>query len=386
MNQSFDVLVIGGGVVGLAAAIAMSQRHLSVALIDAGTLSVETSTIDARVYAINHASQALFESLGVWEQLDTTRLSPYTHMHVWDAANLAHIDFDARMISTDRLGTIIEESIIKQALLQELSTQRITTFPDCKVTDICFSPDAIYISAGTKQWQAKLLIIADGASSASRQLLGVSVTNWPYHQHALVTTVKTEKPHLDTAYQVFNADGPLAFLPLSHPSQCSIVWSTSPKRAQTLMNLADEAFADQLTEAFATKLGQCTLIGKRHQFPLHMRHAQRYAGPRWLLMGDAAHTIHPLAGLGLNIGLADLASWIAILDANDAYPVWTKRILGAYHRRRKYTVWQSILLMESLKAFFANPLPSIATARGLGIRACDSLLPLKRLFIGHVDT
>ena len=382
MNPSFDVIVIGGGIVGLSAAIALSQRDFSVALIDAGALTADTSTSDSRVYAINHASQSLLQSLGVWEHLDKTRVSPYQHMHVWDAANGASIDFDARMVGRDRLGTIIEESVIKQALLRQVALQDIVIFPHCRVAKARFTADTVSISDGSNHWQANLLIVADGATSATRQLLNVGITSWPYHQQAIVALIRTEKPHQRTAYQVFNPDGPLAFLPLADPHQCSIVWSTTQRKAQALMTLPDEQFATQVTKAFAAQLGDCAVVDKRHQFPLHMRHAKCYSGPHWLLMGDAAHTIHPLAGLGLNVGLADLSAWLANLSG-DKTQAWSNKNLAAYQRQRKYDVWQMIALMGGLKTLFANPLPPIAALRGLGLRTCNNLLPLKQWIIGQ---
>lgn len=380
MTSSFDVIVIGGGIVGLSAAIAMSQRGYSVALIDAGTLTIETTKVDSRVYAINNASQSLFQTLGIWDLLDKARVSPYEHMHVWDAANSAHIDFDARIVGMDRLGTIIEESIIKQALLQHISTTNIALFPDCRITAVQPTADGVCIQTDNKKWQAKLMIVADGAASATRELLGVAVTSWPYHQQAIVTSIHTDKPHLRTAYQVFNPDGPLAFLPLANQHDCSIVWSTTPARAEHLMALSDEQFAEQIRDAFAAKLGNCKVVGKRHQFPLHMRHAKRYSGLGWLLMGDAAHTIHPLAGLGLNVGLADLNAWVQILNTDKENICSTKK-LGMYQRQRKFQVWQMIALMESLKTIFSNPLSPLTALRGMGLRVCNGTVPLKRLLI-----
>ncbi len=381
MSAAYDVLIIGGGIVGMSAAIAMSQRHLSVALLDAGTLRVDTHPIDSRVYAINQASQSLLQTLGAWAYLESARVSPYQRMHVWDASNGAHIDFDARMMGVDRLGSIIEESIIKQALKRCISERSVTIIPQCRITEVQANPDEILISDGTTQYLGKLLIIADGAHSATRELLGVSITSWPYHQQAIVTTLQTEKPHLQTAFQVFNPDGPLAFLPLASPYQCSIVWSTTPSKANTLLGLSEDAFAETIATAFSHQLGGCKVLSPRHQFPLHMRHAKQYSGPRWLLMGDAAHTIHPLAGLGLNVGLADLAAWLSLMDADKRPLGSSTAALGRYQRMRKVEVWKMIALMEGLKTIFANPLPPITALRGLGIQACNHLLPLKRFFI-----
>ena len=382
MNAQYDVIIAGGGVIGLSAAIAMRQRGFSVAIVDAGTLTVDTRVTDTRVYAINQASQRLLNSLEFWQGVDKSRVSPYSHMHVWDGANGAHIDFDARMIGSNQLGVIIEESIIKQAALKQAQSIGVEFFPDCRINRLQLIDDRVHLRAESAEWQAKLLIVADGAVSTTRQLLGVSITSWPYHQHAIVATVRTEKPHENTAWQVFNPDGPLAFLPLVDSHQCSIVWSTSTKHAQHLMTLSDESFSEALTDAFTAKLGACEVLGKRHQFPLTMRHTKQYSSSNWLLMGDAAHTIHPLAGLGLNVGLADLSSWLTHLDTNPQH-AWSNKTLGAYQRERKHAVWQTIALMGGLKTLFANPLPPLTVLRGLGLRACNHLSPLKRLFIEH---
>lgn len=212
MSQHFDVLIVGGGIVGLTAALAMAQRNYTVAVIDAGALKVSDSGIDSRVYAVNKASQTLLLELGAWQHLDFTRVSPYSKMHVWDGANGASIDFDSRTIAAPSLGAIIEESVLKQALLQQIVTESsINLFPHCLVNDVDSSESGVQISSQNGIWNGQLLMIADGANSPTRHKLKVDLTTWPYHQKALVATVKTEKPHQQTACQVFNADGPLAF-------------------------------------------------------------------------------------------------------------------------------------------------------------------------------
>ena len=227
--MSEAVIVIGGGVVGLSAALAMQQRGYSVTLLDAGSLQVDASAISARVYAINPASQRLFQQLGVWDRLDAARLSPYQHMHVWDATTQAHIDFDSRMVAASQLGTILDESNIRHALLQAIAKTDIIVCPESCVVSVKENLDTIDVSTEQLSFTAALLIIADGASSSTRELLQVPLTQWSYHQHALVATVQTEKSHQQTAYQVFNAEGILAFLPLADEHQCSIVWSGRPQ-------------------------------------------------------------------------------------------------------------------------------------------------------------
>lgn len=382
-TQSFDVLVVGAGVVGLSAALAMAQRDYTVAVIDAGSFTIDLSAADARVYAINQASEALLKELNAWQHLDLERLSPYEKMYVWDALNGAHIDFDARAIAKPCLGTIIEESVLKQALLQEIFTKAtICLFADSPVDAVVCSNDGVGVSSQGRSWNGKLLMVTDGANSPTRKYLDVDLTTWSYNQKALVATINVEKSHEQTAYQVFNADGPLAFLPLKNQQQCSIVWSTTPEKVDSLMALDEEAFNKELAEAFAEKLGKVQVAGKRYQFPLQMRHAKQYAGSNWLLLGDSAHTIHPLAGLGLNVGLADVQSFMHCLDASKLRR-FSPRQLAAYQRERKHAVWQTIALMEGFKRLFATTSWPIKAFRGFGLQLCNTIKPLKRLFILH---
>lgn len=383
MSLKFNILVVGGGVVGLASALAMAQRGYTVAIIDAGPLKADTTGADTRVFAINYASQLLLQQLDVWQYLDNTRVSPYSRMHVWDSVSSAHIDFDSRYVAEQNLGYIMEESILRQALFKQIALQStIHLFPNRFVDEVYNHDDCINVCSKDESWQGLLLMISDGANSPIRQKLQVPITNWSYDQQALIATVFTEEPHKQTAYQVFRPDGPLAFLPLADPHQCSIVWSTTPKHAKELMSLSDHEFNQSITEAFAKKLGQVEVVSGRYQFSLHMRHTKQYSGNRWLLLGDAAHTIHPLAGLGLNVGLADVSSWIHHVDSVSV-GFCSKKALGAYQRERKAAVWQIILLMEGFKRLFGNSFGPIVTLRSLGLGFCNGFTPIKRLFIQH---
>lgn len=382
MKMQFDAVIAGAGVVGMAAALALAERNLNVALIDAKPLVISAEP-DVRVYAVNEASQQLFQQLGIWPSLLASgRVSPYERMFVWDGINQAHIEFDTRLIAAHQLGAIIEENTIKNALLQAIkANQAITCFPECLIEALVPSADNIVLHCSNQILDTNFLCIADGAESLCRRLLNVKINSWPYHQHALVATVNTEYKHGKTAYQVFLKDGPLAFLPLNDPHQCSIVWSTSPTHAKYLLTLDENSFNNELSQAFANKLGKVTLCSQRFQFPLTMRHTRQYSGANWILMGDAAHTIHPLAGLGLNIGLADLAYFIKLLDGNELKI--SKGLLEKYQRQRKNEVWQNIIIMEALKTIFANPLTPLVALRGMGLNLCNKINPLKRLFIQH---
>jgi 2-octaprenylphenol hydroxylase len=382
MKSNTEVLITGGGIVGLASALAMAQHDYTVALIDAGSLSYD-SKCNQRVYALNHTSQMFLTELGIWQNLPQQRLSPYTKMYVWDALSGSHIDFDARYVATQHLGTIVEESALNEALLKQITQNpKISLFPKSSVHMLQLQDKTVQLNAQGKVWFGQLLMIAEGANSPTREQLQVELTSWSYEQHALVATVWVEKEHQKTAYQVFHPEGPLAFLPLVDEHQCSIVWSTDSKQTAQLMALSEEEFNRSLTKAFAQKLGQVKLLSERHQFPLHMRHTNQYSGSSWLLLGDAAHTIHPLAGLGLNIGLADVRSWVNCLDLAKGC-LTSKKALGAYQRERKHAVWQVIALMEGFKRLFGTSFAPLVTLRGLGLDLCNGFTPVKRLFIEH---
>ena len=382
-RMKVDILVVGGGVAGLASALAMRLRGFSVAVLDAGELTVSTMKKNARVYAINTASQALFKRLGVWQLLPEHALSPYQGMQISDASNQASIAFEARDLACAELGFIIEESALRAALLMRAEALGVVLAAHARVSSCIEQACGMrVITEGERLWDAKLCMVADGARSKMRALLNIPVTSWSYHHDALVVTVRTEKPHQHIAYQVFLADGPLAFLPLKDPNQCSIVWSHPPERIKALMALDDHAFEVELEKAFSATLGRVQVLGSRISFPLRMRHVEQYSGESWMLLGDAAHTIHPLAGLGLNVGLADLNAWLNLLD-QQKNKLWSARVLAAYQRERKHAVWCVILLMQGIKALFGFSFTPVNLMRGFGIRTLNQIRPLKRMLMTY---
>lgn len=375
-----QVIIVGGGIVGLSAALAMAQRGHAVDLVDAGDLQVPPSVADSRVYAINQASERLLTDLGVWPRIPATALSPYRKMLVWDGINGQELGFDSRLALSSQLGHILEEKVLKQALLAALSEQpRVQLHPQTRMTALVQPMDRILVRGEDFELSGSLLMVTDGAQSSTRELLEVPLTQWSYQQTALVCSVAVEKSHQQTAWQVFNPDGPLAFLPLANPQHCSIVWSTTADQAAALLAMSEPDFNQALQTAFVNRLGAVQVLGKRSCFPLNMRHAKHYVGNRWLLMGDAAHTIHPLAGLGLNLGLADLKQW---LHLSQDYPQLTQpRLLASYQRARKAEVWQVIALMEALKRLFAQQAKPLVFLRGLGLNCFNRISPLRQFLI-----
>lgn len=379
-----DALVIGGGVVGLAGALAYAKHGHQVVLLDKAPLQAK-STMPPRWYALNQVSQALLEKLGAWSYLDVNALSPYLGMQVWEGNTLTQIDFDARMVGRDKLGYFVEESVLVNALLHAAEAQeRVHLRGGETIVSIRAHDNTREIQTDQDIYQCRQLLVADGANSESRAKLGVGLHSWSYGQDALVCSVKTQKPHRRIAYQVFYPDGPLALLPTQDNHLCSIVWSVPPDRAKHLLSLDESSFEVELQRNFGRRLGTLHLASERTAFPLRMRHTEQYAGDNWLLAGDAAHTVHPLAGLGLNIGLADIAVLEQFLADNKA-TLASKRQLQAYQRARKTRVWQSILALEAIKRGFASNNPILVHLRRIALGRINMFAPLKRWFIEQAD-
>ena len=398
--QKFDVLIVGGGMVGLTTALAIRKNsRLSVAIIDTQPLAEISEQHDVRVSAINSASQQLFNNLDVWQDIEKNRIQPYQHMHIWDKAGYGHIDFDlsdlAEREHKGQLGWIIENSIIRHALWKKAEQDAgISFFTQEKLTNIAMGDSEVFASFSTlPPITAKLVIGADGANSWVRQQMKMALTFRDYDHHAIVATVKCPEGHQNTAWQVFLETGPLALLPLSELSEskqmlCSIVWSTSPEEAKRLTSLSSEDFAKALTAASDGKLGNISLESDRSSYPLTMRYAQNFIKDRVVLVGDAAHTIHPLAGQGVNLGLLDAAAIAQTLteslnsDYSQDNQAWLSIIkLKQYERWRKAEAAEMITAMEAIKQTFTPQEAPVKFLRGIGMSIVNQIKPIKNIMI-----
>ncbi|WP_105265145.1 FAD-dependent oxidoreductase [Pseudoalteromonas sp. T1lg76] len=378
------VAVVGGGCVGLSAALALSLQGVSVVVIDAGDKCAPLSDeYGLRVSAINQASEALFTELGAWPLMQEQRISPYTQMDVRDKDSFAHIHFSADDYDVTHLGHIIENDVIHRALVARLEQQaNVTLLFNHAYKDIHQSDSNVLLTLDNgSPVMCELLIAADGANSGVRQRFNLPITFKDYDHHALVATIKTEQGNEQCARQVFLPDGPLAFLPLADEHMHSIVWSCSPQQAQAYQSMTDEEFNKALYTAFDGQCGLCEVQSKRPVFPLTMRYARQWVKERIVLMGDAAHTIHPLAGLGMNLGLKDAARFTELL----AEPLLggegdLQRALRTYERERKLDAQKHIATMQGLKTLFAGNNPIKKLVRGLGLSAVNDIKPLKQVF------
>ena len=386
-----DLIIVGAGMVGSALALALEHSGLEILVVDGGPLSVRPfaaeGAFEPRVSALSAASQRILERLGVWDGIAARRVSPYRDMRVWDGSGTGSVHFSAASVHAEVLGHIVENRVVQDALLDRLHDSQIGLLGSARLEQLRRSGDGWLLTlADGRELRAPLLVAADGANSAVRRLAGCATREWDYLHHAIVTSVRCERPHQATAWQRFTDDGPLAFLPLARQGDehwCSIVWSTVPAEAERLMALDDEAFRHELGKAFEWRLGQVTAVDPRLCIPLRQRHAKRYVESGLALIGDAAHSIHPLAGQGVNLGFLDAAVLAEVLlhALERGELPGDVRVLSRYERRRMPHNLAMMAAMEGFERLFqADPLP-IRLLRNSGLNWVDELPDAKALFV-----
>jgi len=396
-----DIAIVGAGMIGSAIARSLKDTRFDVALIDSLQASelqktaveqVKVSDFSPRVSAITPLSKRLLDELDAWKHIPKVNVAAYQKMHVWDQLGTGVIDFDSAELYQDNLGFIVENQNIISALHKSLqgqnnvqhfygnSLERLEVLPDVDHQHI------LSLSNG-KKIHCQLLIAADGANSRIRTWAGMATREWDYQHNAIVATIKTTKKHQQTAWQRFSATGPLAFLPLQDANQsqkyCSIVWSQAVGEAAELMSLDDESFAKKLSVESEGILGDIESVSKRHSFPLRQRHAKSYTKDGVVLVGDAAHTIHPLAGQGVNQGFKDVKALCKLLlkaneqelDVND--PVLLRR----YQRQRQGDNLMMMGVMEGFKRLFEAPQPAFSFLRNVGLTWVDKQAFIKNKII-----
>lgn len=391
--QTADIVVVGAGMVGLTTALALADTALDICILEAREIELsrvpdqllaqQAQGYDPRVSALTCASQQILEHVGAWSAMQKARVAPYTDMDVWDGEGTGHIHFCSRELHEPALGHIVENRVTVAALLQQLeSHENLRLVSGVQVSDMTpahYDDHRMLTLSDGQQLKAQLVIACDGAMSRTRQLAGIPMLEWDYGHHAIVTTVQTEQPHQATAWQRFTEDGPLALLPLNDAHHVSIVWSTSPAHASELQSLDEEAFCQVLAQASEFKLGRITAADARHCFPLRQRHAKEYVRDGFAVIGDAAHTIHPLAGQGVNLGLLDAAALAETLrNAVAEEECWhSQRILKRFERERQMNNLQMSAAMEGFKRLFNSKQPALRLARNIGMSLMDKLGPVK---------
>lgn len=390
MEIRADLLIVGAGMVGSALALALQGSGLNVIVVDGGPLSVKPfdaqAMFEPRVSALSAASQRILQRLGAWEGIASRRTSPYGEMQVWDGSGTGQIHFSAASVHADVLGHIVENRVVQDALLDRLHDCDIGLLANARLEQMRRSGDDWLLTlADGRLLRAPLVIAADGANSAVRRLTGTQTREWDYQHHAIVTSVRTRNPHRKTAWQRFTDNGPLAFLPLQREGEhwCSIVWSVTPKEAERLTALDDDAFCRELEQAFEGRLGPVLAVDPRVCVPLRQRHAKRYVAEGLALIGDAAHTIHPLAGQGVNLGFLDAAVLAEVLlHANErGERLADVRVLSRFERRRMPHNLALMAAMEGFERLFqADQLP-LRWLRNTGLKMVNQMPEAKATFV-----
>jgi 2-octaprenylphenol hydroxylase len=370
MTERYEVIIVGGGMVGAAAACALAHAGIQVALLDRFNPPRQwpVEPIDNRVSALTKASQQILETIGAWTGMAQRGVCAYRDMRVWDARADGELHFDCADTQFNELGHLVENRVTVAALWDVLdSLPSATCITPAQVTGMDLTDDArlLHLSDG-RSLAAELVIAADGRESALRNKVGIGTTGWDYNQHGLVATISTEKSHQATAWQRFLTEGPLAFLPLFN-GQSSIVWTLSTSTAQQYLALSDAEFLDKLTEASGGILGRMLAVEQRASVPLRFQYANEYTAERLVLCGDAAHAMHPLAGQGANAGLLDSAAIaeVIIKAKQQKRPIASQHCLRNYERWRKgdnLAMMASMDMINKTYGLSAQPLIGLRSA------------------------
>ncbi len=395
MQQEYDLVISGGGMAGLALAAGLASSPIKIALLEAATQppSWQANEFNNRVSALSENSRQLLERLKAWPLMEKLRVNPYQGMQVWDGQGSASLSFSASQAGVNNLGYLVENAVTQLALLEIVQHQaNLTVYAGSSLKQLSAPLNNQGLRQLTlqdgRQILSKLLVGADGAHSKVRELGQFATREWNYGHQALVTTVRTSQANRNTAWQVFNREGILAFLPLNLDGDkhwCSIVWSTNPENAQELLLLDAAAFNQRLGAAFEERLGKIEFSQARQAITLRQRHAVNYVQAGIALMADAAHTIHPLAGQGINLGFADVQALTKHLQQGIATQqhLGSLSFLQAYQSQRQPANLRMMLAMESLKRLFAQHSLPVLLARNLGMRFVEQQNWLKNKLIAQ---
>ncbi len=383
-----DAIVVGAGVAGASLALALARDGFEVAVVESHVPKAWQSTdeVDARVVALAADAMALFDDLGVWSDILGARASGYRRMCVWDALAPGQLIFDAADDGKADLGWIVENRLLQHVLWQALasanadvSAPRVFAQAAIESLDQDAQGVSVALDDGTRL-RARLLVAADGAQSALRVRLGIATLHHDYDQRAIVAHVTTERAHEHTAWQRFQPGGPLALLPLSD-GRSSIVWSRPSADAERLLALDDAEFLAELGCATDFRLGAIIASTPRRAIPLQLRLAERYVEGRCVLLGDAAHSVHPLAGQGLNLGLRDVANLREQCSAarSRAGDIGAAHLLRRYERERRSENTMAARALDLIERIYGSDRMAVAAARGLALGLADRVAPLKHL-------
>lgn len=383
-DTEYDVVIVGAGIVGLILACHLRDQGLRIAIIHKDAfLNTNSVTSTLRVLALTLGSQHILEQLNVWQRLGTEEYTPFVCMQVWESQQTATLFFDSADSGAVCLGYIIKNFDLEHGLYTQAKTDNELTWfaPDTLIKLQTDKNQVLLTLDSGIELTTGLVVGADGAQSQVRQLADIQIKSTDYAQCALIATVRTELVHRQIARQVFLPNGPLAFLPLNNAHYCSIVWSNTPEEVRRLASMDDKSFCKELTAAFEQRLGEVLSTSSRLSYPLKVQEAEYYIKSGIALIGDAAHTLHPLAGQGANLGIAD-AQCLAkvIIEAKQK-----QRSIGAFHTLRRYErerrFYNRIMMgsVDGMKHLFASSNLIVQKTRQFGLGILNNVARLKNV-------
>jgi len=393
-QTDFDLVIVGGGMVGASLACALGNLPIKVAMIEAFNPKLDTPpSYDDRAIALSYGTSQIFRALGLWDKL-ATQSTAIKQIHVSDRGHLGVTRIDHNEENVDALGYVITARDLGQVLYSALAQYRnLQILKPAQLTDVSFSDTQVNATVSintesaddaTNTISAKLLVAADGGNSSVRHLLKINAQEFDYQQTAITANVSLSRPHNNIAYERFTSQGPLALLPMN-AERCSLVWTRKRNEVQSILELSDEDFLQRLQREFGGRAGQFTRVGQRHAYPLKLLKANTQVQKRVTLIGNAAHTLHPIAGQGFNLGMRDVATLAQIVmehhHAGD--DIGLLRVLQPYQQWRQQDHQRIIGFTDSLVKIFSNQFAPLALARNIGLLATDIIPPLKHLLAEH---
>ncbi|OQY54504.1 MAG: 2-octaprenyl-6-methoxyphenyl hydroxylase [Candidatus Parabeggiatoa sp. nov. 2] len=386
-KQIYDIIIVGGGLVGASLACALRTSSLKIAIIEAAPWFTDSRppSYDDRIIALNYASHRIFSGIGVWDKI-APEATAIKHIHVSDQGHFGFTRLNSHVLGAPALGYVVSARHLGQTFQETLAPSSIDIFAPAQLVQLINLEQAVEVQIKLDNQlhtlKTRLLVAADGGHSKVRQLLGLTALETDYGQTAVIANVTLEYPHKNTAYERFTPSGPLALLP-RYKNDCSLVWTCVRDNTDEVMALDDQSFLNALQQQFGWRLGRFIQVGQRHAYPLRLIRVQQHTRPRAVVIGNAAHTLHPVAGQGLNLGLRDVAS----LAESVMESVKAGEDVGSEATLQRYTAWQlpdqqrAIALTHKLVQVFCNTFGPLVVARNFGLLVTDALLPLKKQFL-----